>query len=211
MRLKNIVLLIVATALLFATPAAAQNDVPETKNIALPADTMVTAANFTDLPFPDFSLHAPGFDGCALYGSGLGGSQWRLHEGFNAQLSLGISAGFGKGAWRGVGFNQSAAFAYAVPLSERFSLAGGVYAHNMDWGSWRETDAGVAALLAFRAGERVNLYAYATKSLMPRQSAWRNALVPPYLRTMRDRIGAMAEFKLGKGAYIQVSVERSRQ
>ena len=58
---------------------------------------------------------------------------WRLHEGFNAQFGMSLTAGLGKHAPRGVGFGQSAAFAYVWPLSKKLSFAAGITATNFNW------------------------------------------------------------------------------
>ena len=152
-----------------------------------------------------------GLDGCHPAYGGLYGPQWRLHEGFNAQLGLSVSAAFGKHAPKGVGFGQHAAFAYVLPVTSRFSVAAGIYAGNLDWGPWRQTDVGISGVLAYRLNERINLYAYGSKSFLPRQSAFRfrRDPVPVFLDRMRDRIGAAAEFKIGNNATIGVSVEHS--
>lgn len=150
-----------------------------------------------------------GFDGCAPFASGVYGSGWRLHKGLNAQFSLSVSAGLGKHAPKGVGFGQSAAFAYVLPLNSRFSIAAGIYAANMNWGSWRQTDVGFAGVLAYRVNENINLYAYGSKTFMPRNNpfAFRHDPFPVFYDRPRDRIGAAAEFKIGNNAVIGVSVE----
>ncbi len=191
-----------------ATPrVAAQSELPNSVSRSLAIDSL-TVADELWLPVPDFSMSAPGISPLNPFHTGLDASMWRLHEGFNAQLSLGISTTFGKGAFRGVGFGQSASFAYALPLGKRFSFAAGVYADNMDWGMFRQTEAGVAATVAFKVNDNINLYAYGSKSFFPRKTHWRNAPIPYFLRSPNSRIGAMAEFKFGKNASMQVSIER---
>lgn len=150
-----------------------------------------------------------GLDGCHPAYGGLYGPQWRLHEGFNAQLGLSVSAAFGKHAPKGVGFGQHAAFAYVLPLTSRLSVAAGIYAGNLDWGPWRQTDVGISGILAYRLTDRINLYAYGSKSFLPRQSTlrFRPAPFPIFMERVRDRIGAAAEFKIGNNATIGVSVE----
>lgn len=145
-------------------------------------------------------------EGCAPWAVPYGGT-WRLHEGFNAQFSLGVSAAFGKHAPHGAGFNQSAAFVYAVPLTQRLSVAAGVYAGNMDWGAFHQTEAGLTALLAYRVNPAVSLYAYASKGFFPRRDTRPGGYFPMFYPPAGDRFGAMAEFKLGRNAAIQVSVE----
>lgn len=150
-------------------------------------------------------LTAPGWSGASPW---CGDDLWSLHRGFNASFSLGVSVGLGKNAPRGVGFGQHAAFAYAAPLTSRLSVAAGIYADNMDWGALHRTDVGLAAAVRYSVSENVGLYAYATKSFVS------NKTLPPgpfplFDEPFRDRIGAMAEFKLGEKAIFQISVERS--
>ena len=162
------------------------------------------------LPAPHslFYMSAPGFDGCGL-GHLLGyGPVWDLHQGFNAQFGMSVTAGLGKHAPRGVGFGQSIALAYAQPLGNRFSLAGGLYVQNMDWGSFHQKDVGLAAVLGYKVNESISLYAYGAKSILP-ESGFRPLGYFPFAGDqVRDRIGAMADFKISDQVKIQVSIER---
>ena len=176
---------------------------------AADADTLQAAppVSADEAAWDDVPLTAPMYDiaSPALPGP-LGG--WRLHQGFNAQLGLSVTAGIGKGAPRGVGFGQTAAFAYVFPLSKKVSIAAGIYAHNMDWGAYRSTDVGLAGTLAYRPSERVSLYLYGAKSFMPRGDRGRYGYFgEPWYDNFKDRIGAAAEFKIGENASIGVSVE----
>lgn len=181
---------------------------------ALPTDY---THGFAPAPLTDRSWFMPvsvfggyGLDGLAPYGS-LYGGDWRLHQGFNAQLSLSASVAFGKHAPRGVGFGQTAAFAYLAPLTSRLSIGAGIYANNMDWGAWRRTDVGLGGMLAYQLTDRINLYAYGSKTFLPRDTynnQMRRDPFPLFLDQPRDRIGAAAEFKIGNNAMIGVSIER---
>ncbi len=149
---------------------------------------------------------------------GLGGilpngydPSWRLHEGFNAQFGLSLTAGLGKHAPKGVGFGQSAAFAYVVPLSKRLSVAAGITATNFDWGMWRMTNVGVGGVLAYQLSDRINLYAFGQKSFLPRATTFqqqRKLHFPVFFDQPTSSFGAAAEFKIGNNAMIGVSVER---
>lgn len=162
-------------------------------------------------PYPD----------CGAYGWGglaspiLGGldSAWRLHDGFNALFSLSATVAGGKYAPRGVGFGQSAAFAYLYPLTSKLTMAAGIYASNMDWGAWRSTEVGMASLLSYRLTDRVNLYTYGSKRILPNRGLMTDYLhsnpFPVYMDRVRDRIGAAAEFKITPNATIGISVERT--
>ncbi len=189
----------------------AEKDAPMRTVVELPdtasADTAALHADEA-LALPFLDLGAPGLDGCAPWDYGLAGPSWRLHEGFNAQLSLSLTAAFGKGAPSGVGFGQSVALAYALPLNKRFDVAAGLYAGHLDWGSYQGTEAGIAALFRYRLTDAISLYAYGSKRLAPSRSL-HHSFFPLYLPMPKDRIGAMAEFKIGNNAMIQVSVERN--
>lgn len=176
--------------------------------VLLSPDTLSSALSLP-VPPPFFGMAAPGFDGCSPWFMGTYGSQWDLHEGFNAQMGMSVSAGFGKNAPSGVGFGQTANLAYALPLGKRFSFAGGLYVQNMDWGNWHHTDAGFSAVLGFKVNDKVSLYAYGTKSIMPSSRRQPYGYFPFFAEDFRDRIGAMAEFKIGERAKIQISVERA--
>lgn len=153
-----------------------------------------------------------GMDGTSPYANGYYGSAWRLHEGFNAQFSLNVGAGFGHHAPKGVMFGQHAAFAYVLPLTEKLSFAGGIYASNVEWGSWRRTDVGFAAMVAYQLTDKINLYAFGAKSFLPRDAGFRfgQQPFPIFMDEVRDRLGAAAEFKIGEKAMIGVSVEAVR-
>ncbi len=172
------------------------------------ADSTAAAAPFR-LPAPAGDLlSAPGFESPFSWDGGLYGASWQLHEGFNAQLSMSLSAAFGKHAPKGVGFGQSAAFAYALPLSGRFSAAAGVYANNMDWGGLHSTDGGVAAALRYSLTDAVSLYAYGAKSFVGKNSRAYGLGSPFCWQNPDSRVGAMAEIRFGHNAMIQISVER---
>lgn len=178
-------------------------------NRRLPAATADSLATPPSDEASAFLLRAPGFDATDPFWRDGSSASWWLHEGFNAQLSMSLAVGFGKGAFRGVGFGQSAAFAYALPLTDRLSVAAGVYADNWDWGPMRLTEGGVAATVSYRLTDAVSLYAYGTKSFFPRHDMPHTAAFPLFWRPGGDRFGAMIDFKLGRNASVQVSVERS--
>lgn len=182
-------------------------------SLAADADSLSLAgekANELSLPWntPMVNMGGYGLGGYAPYVGGDFG--WRLHEGFNAQFGMSLTAGLGKHSPRGVGFGQSAAFAYVMPLTKKLSFAAGITATNFDWGSWRRTDVGVGGVLAYKVNENINVYAYGQKSFLPKQTSlypWRREPFPVFFDIPRDRIGAAAEFKIGEKAMIGVSVE----
>ena len=132
-----------------------------------------------------------------------GYANWDLHQGFNASLGMNVSVGFGKNRLHGVGFGQDAAFLYAVPLNQRVSVAGGVYATNMDWGKYTYRNVGITGIVAFKATDRITLYGYGSKSLMPH----RFAPTYPLPNFSPDRLGGMVNFKVGESASFSIGVE----
>ena len=153
---------------------------------------------------------------------------WVLHEGFNAEVGMSVSASFGKNRRKGAGFGEHLAMAYAMPFGKdkRWVGAVGVYAARRDWGSWNQTEAGIAGLLGYRAADWCNLYVYGAYNFVPGGqhygrypyegrygccggpwgSAWSTSPYDPYAN-LRGRIGAAAEFKIGRNASISVAFE----
>lgn len=132
-------------------------------------------------------------------------SPWQLHEGFNAQLGMSVTAGFGKHSPRGVGFGSNAAFVYAMPLGERLAFAGGVNMQTLDWGGWKMRNASVFGVAACRLNERMNVYAFGEKSLVPGGRRLRN--FPGF---GEDRWGGAVDLKLGDNVFVQFGVSQSR-
>lgn len=132
-----------------------------------------------------------------------GFATWELHKGLNASVGLNVTFSPSRYAPSGVGFGQDAAFMYATPVSKRVSIAGGLYASHMDWGFLSYKDVGIAGVAAFKVSERISIYAYGNKSLMPQRMPYYYPL--PYFST--DRLGGMVNFKLGESASISIGVE----
>lgn len=153
-------------------------------------------------PIPQAGSHVPfSMYGISPFSYGL--AAWELHKGLNASVGMNITFSPSKYAPSGVGFGQDAAFLYAVPLSKRFSVAGGLYAGNMNWGGLNYRNVGIAGIAAFRVNERISLYAYGNKSLMPRRSP----LYYPLPNFAPDRFGGMINLKLGESSSISFGVE----
>lgn len=132
-------------------------------------------------------------------------SPWQLHEGFNAQMGMSVTAGFGKRSPRGVGIGSNAAFVYARSLGQRLSLAGGVRMQTLDWGGWKMRDAAVFGVAAYRLNDCMNVYAFGEKSLMPEKRGFRNC--PDFAG---DKWGGAVDMKLGEHVFVQFGVSQSR-
>ncbi len=217
-------LLLIIIGILSAISASAQRETPrisaDSARREVPVDTLAQlplagraaeAAISSRYFAPALTLGAYGLGGLSPWTTSFDGTSWRLHEGFNAQFGMSVSAAFGKHAPKGVGFGQTAAFAYVQPITPKLSVAAGLFASNYDWGAWRRTDVGFGAVVAYEVNDRINLYAYGSKSFLPKNNGFqfRRDPFPVFLEQARDRIGAAAEFKLGNNAMIGVSVERA--
>lgn len=198
----------------------AQAQVEQSKELVQPNDTLLAgelqpvqslAADTLSVPLvspvvPPSAAYSP----FSMYGvspfSYHGFGTWELHKGFNASLGMSLTFSPSKYAPSGVGFGQDAAFLYALPLSNRVSIAGGLYASNMDWGRYNCRTIGVAGIAAFKVNERISIYAYGNKSIMPKRSP----LYYPTIDFNPDRLGGLVNFKLGESSSISVGVEAQK-
>ena len=205
--MKNITLIILS--FFFPMGMVAQSEPADTLQLksAPEAGELLLASDSTD-----FSLTAPipaagSYRPFLMYGItpfAYGGyANWDLHRGFNASFGMNVSVGLGKHRLPGVGFGQDAAFLYAVPLNSRVSAAGGVYASNMTWGNYNYRDVGVTGIVAFKATDRITLYGYGNKSIMPK----RTFPAYPLPNFNPDKFGGMVNFKVGESASFSIGVE----
>ncbi len=201
--MNRIICLTVVLFSLALIPLHAQDEVvPDTvKTVDAPDSLGMSAPLYAPFVRP-YGLWG-GIYSCLPTFYGAGPDSWKLHEGFNVQFSLSVTAGLGSHAPRGVGFGQDAAFMYAQPLTKRLSVAGGVYMSHMDWGGFTYNQVGVAGVAAFQVNEKVSLYAYGSKALLPQK-------VPPYWSPYvgGDRFGGMLHVKFNDTFSMGFSVER---
>lgn len=173
----------------------------------IPADTLSLSPSF-DFP----SLRTDGTIGYFpdwCYGPGIG--LWNLHEGFNANLSLGICAPFGKNRFPGVGFGTSLSAMYASCLPDKLVMAVGGFYNRFSWNSFNENRLGVNLILGYQITDKVGVYAYGSKAFTPSSRGGR--FVPPMLWMERynARFGGMIHVKVSDAVSFSVSVEeRSR-
>lgn len=133
-------------------------------------------------------------------------SPWKLHSGLNAQLGMDISIAFGRHSGSmPVGIGTTAAIAYAMPLSERISAAGGLITRSLDFGSWRERRLSVFGMATYRLNDFVNISAFGSRTVMPK------GYPRHYLPSSEETWGGAAEFSLGRGAFLQIGVSGSRE
>ena len=169
-----------------------------------------------------------------------GWSNWALHRGLNVQLGASVFTQFGKGARGGTGFQQNIAMMYAMPVTDKLSVAIGGYLNNVSYagGNWR--DAGLSAVVGYRFNDHWEAYIYAQKSITNNLSnRMRYSLYDSYyggygnmgmgalggfsrnffgmpaysvydLYNMGDRIGATVRYNINNNLSIEVSVENRR-
>ena len=138
---------------------------------------------------------------------------WQLHRGLNVSLGASVSAQFGKHARSGVGFGQSISAMYAMPLSERASLAVGGYFNNLSWGRDNFREAGLSAVFGYQFDEHWEAYIYAQKSLTNNHQAPLPLYSSMYsLEGLHngwgDRIGAAVRYNFNPSFSIEVSLEK---
>ena len=129
-----------------------------------------------------------------------------LHQGLNAQFGMSVSAAWGKYAPRGVGFGQHLNLMYVAPLTSRLSIAAGLSADNLTWGGDRLTSLSLMGAAAYRLTDRINIFAYGAKRLLPHTV---RGLAAPYFydRNPDYVYGGGFDFKLGEHSWLQISVE----
>lgn len=153
-------------------------------------------------PIPQPGFIAPfGMYGITPFDYGY--ATWQLHKGLNASIGLNLTFSPSRYAPSGVGFGQDATFMYAIPVTDRLSVAGGLYASNMDWGFLRYHTVGIAGVAAYKLTDRISIYAYGNKSFTPKRSLYYYPL-PNYAP---DRIGGMINFKVGESSSFSIGIE----
>lgn len=78
-----------------------------------------------------------------------------------------------------------------------------MYASNFNWGGINYRNVGITGIAAFKVNERISLYAYGNKSLMPKRSPY----YYPMPNFAPDRIGGMINFKFNESSSISIGVE----
>jgi len=142
-----------------------------------------------------------------MYPAAWGGwYNWDLHKGLNVNVGASVFAQFGKNARYGAGFSQNISAMYAVPLTQKLSLAVGGYLNNMYWVHDNYHDAGLSAVLGYKFNEHWEAYLYGQKSLVTSRYV---PLSVYDINNVGDRIGAAVKYKFNKSTSIQISVESS--
>lgn len=132
---------------------------------------------------------------------------WQLHKGLNVSLGASVFASFGDGPWTGAGFTQSIAAMYAVPLTDKLSLAVGGYLNSLYWSRDAYHDAGFNAVLGYKFNEHWEGYVFGQKSVV-------NRFMPLPLYDMSragDRIGASVKYNFNPRFSIQVTVSAEKR
>lgn len=134
---------------------------------------------------------------------------WQLHKGLNASLGASVFSTFGSGkTYSGAGFGQNVALMYAMPLTNKLSLAVGGYFNNLIWDHSTYRDAGLTGILGYQFDEHWSAYLYGQKSIMDQRNM-------PYtlmdMSDLGDRIGAAVRYNFTPSFSVQISVETGRR
>lgn len=163
---------------------------------------------------------------------------WGLHKGLNVQLGASVFAQFGKGAHSGAGFQQNIALMYAMPVTDKLSVAVGGYLNNINYSGDNWRDAGLSAVVGYRFNDHWEAYIYGQKSISNHlPSRLRYSLYDGYcgglagpamgrlggfgsnffgfpaysaydLNGIGDRIGATVRYNVNNNLSFEVSVEK---
>lgn len=132
--------------------------------------------------------------------------QWDLHKGLNLNLGLSVFAQLGKHSYGGVGFTQDISALYAVPVTDKLSVAVGGWLSNINWANNSWHDAGLTAIVGYRFDQHWEAFLYGQKSIV-------RGMRMPYplydMQQLGDKIGASVRYNVNPSMSIEVSVERS--
>lgn len=139
---------------------------------------------------------------------------WDLHDGFNANIEMGVRVGWGKNnPWKGGSFFSNLSGMYVMPLSKdgRWSAAmGGYYSNFRMWGD-RKNTIGLMGMVDYRINDRLNAGFFATHDfgLMGDKSFPFSPM--PWLDNPSTTIGANMGIKMSESVRLNVSVSYTHQ
>jgi hypothetical protein len=156
------------------------------------------------------TLHLPTLDNLGRTWTGRfplfrpGWSTWDLHKGLNVNLGASVFASFGKHAPHGAGFGQSLSAMYAMPLTDKLSVAIGGYFNNIYWAHDAHRSAGLSAVIGYQFDEHWEAFLYGQKSFIHD----RFTPYPLYdIGDLGDRIGAAVRYNVNPSFSVELSVE----
>lgn len=145
----------------------------------------------------------------SLYYGG-GWDLWNLHEGFNAALSMSVSASFGKHRFPGVGFGTGISAMYVHSLTDRLVLGVGGFYDRLSWSAFNRNRFGLNFLAGYRLTDRVSIFAYGSKAFSPDGGKYVPVFAYPWLDDFSSRFGGMVHFKVSDAFSFSVSVEETK-
>lgn len=96
---------------------------------------------------------------------------------------------------------------YALPVTDKLSIAIGGYFNNLYWTHNSYRDVGVNAVIGYRFDEHWEGYIYGQKSLVNKRMP-----LPLYdVSNIGDRIGAAIRYNVSPSVSVQVSVEKDKR
>lgn len=134
---------------------------------------------------------------------------WGLHEGFNANVDLGVRVGWGKyNPWKGGSFFSNLNAMYVAPLSKdkRWNAAfGGYYSNFRMWGD-RKNTLGLTGLLDYQINDRLNAGVFVAHDfgLIGNNTYPHSPL--PWLDNPSTTIGANLGIKVNENVRLNVSM-----
>ncbi len=204
-RQKMRIIFIIAALLAFTSSQAQETTgrhaTTDLQQVQPPTDMLA------DTPTP---LHLPTLDNSGRVWTGRfplfrpGWSTWNLHEGLNVNFGASAFASFGKHAHHGTGFGHNFSAMYAMPLTDKLSVAVGGYFNNLYWAHSAYRSAGLSAVMGYQFNEHWEAFLYGQKSLIHD----RFTPYPLYdIGDLGDRIGAAVRYNVNPSFSVELSVE----
>lgn len=169
-------------------------------------DSLLWASDSLPLHLPALSSYRAQPARYPLDWTWTGISDWELHSGFNASLTMGVTCSLGKNRFPGVAFGTGLAGMYAFPVTPRFTVAAGGFLNHITWQGRGGVDFGFSGLAGYQLTDKISIYAYGSKTLV------RNAFCPPFLYDdyYTNRLGGMIHFNVTDNFSFSVSVEEQK-
>ena len=116
-------------------------------------------------------LYSP-FDMYGITPFNYGYATWELHKGFNASIGMSVTFSPSKYAPFRSGFRSGCRILVRRTVEQAFQRSRRIVCQQLQLGGINYRNVGITGIAAFKINERISLYAYGNKSLMPKRSPY---------------------------------------